>query len=241
MVLNEEYHKWHSPAIGRDFEMLVFGHAGYPVILFPTSKGSYYQNKDQGLIETARWFLDNGKIKIYCPDSLDAQSWYDRSIPPQQRACNHTLYDRLLMEEVVPRALYETGHSRIVTAGCSFGGYHAANFAFRHPGLTSYCFSMSGVFDIRSFTDGYHDDNVYFNNPVDFIPDASDPALWKMGIVLGTAERDICRAANEYMSRLLTAKNIQHWLDIRPGRDHDWPVWKEMFPHYLSQLPGATS
>ena len=237
MDLGEQYHKWHSPAIGREFEMLVFGHAGYPVILFPTSKGSYYQNKDQGLIATARWFLENGKVKIYCPDSLDSDSWYNKSIPPAQRAYNHTLYDRLLMEEILPGAVRETGHNRIAVAGCSFGGYHAANFSFRHPAFTSHCFSMSGIFDIRSFTDGYYDDNVYFNNPVDFIPGDNDPALWRMSIVLGTADRDICRGQNESMSRILSAKVINHWLDIRNDRDHDWPVWREMFPHYLSLLP----
>ena len=237
MDLGEQYHKWHSPAIGREFEMLVFGHAGYPVILFPTSKGSYYQNKDQGLIGTARWFLENGKVKIYCPDSLDSDSWYNKSIPPAQRAYNHTLYDRLLMEEILPGAVRETGHNRIAVAGCSFGGYHAANFAFRHPAFTSHCFSMSGIFDIRSFTDGYYDDNVYFNNPVDFIPGDNDPALWRMSIVLGTADRDICLGQNESMSRMLSAKDIHHWLDIRNDRDHDWPVWREMFPHYLSLLP----
>jgi esterase/lipase superfamily enzyme len=236
MDLDETYHKWYSPTIGRDFEMLVFGHAGYPVILFPTSRGSYYQNKDQGLIETARWFLETGKVKIYCPDSLDAASWYNKSISPAERAWQHSLYDKLILEEVVPRATYETGHQRLVLAGCSFGGYHAANFAFRHPGLTAYCFPMSGIFDIRSFTDGYYDDNVYFNNPIDYLDGATDPALWQMGIVLGTAERDICRGQNEWMSRLLSAKSISHWLDIRPDRDHDWPVWKEMFPHYLSLI-----
>ena len=140
MDLGEQYHKWHSPSIGREFEMLVFGHAGYPVILFPTSKGSYYQNKDQGLIGTARWFLENGKVKIYCPDSLDSDSWYNKSIPPAQRAYHHTLYDRLLMEEILPGAVRETGHNRIAVAGCSFGGYHAANFAFRHPALPAIAF-----------------------------------------------------------------------------------------------------
>jgi esterase/lipase superfamily enzyme len=237
MDLHEEYHKWHSPIIGRDFEMLVFGHAGYPVILFPTSKGSYYQNKDQGLIESARWFLETGKVKIYCPDSIDAMSWYDKSIPPYQRAYHHTLYDRLVLDEICSRARYETGQPRVATAGCSFGGYHAANFAFRHPAFTAYCFSMSGVFDIRSFTDGYYDDTVYFNNPMDYLPDAHDPDLWKMGIVLGTADADSCRPQNELLSDLLTRKHISHWLDIRPDRNHDWPVWKEMFPHYLSLLP----
>jgi esterase/lipase superfamily enzyme len=237
MDLSEEYHKWYSPVINREFEMLVFGYAGYPLILFPTSKGSYYQNKDQGLIETARWFLENGRVKIYCPDSLDAYSWYNKSIPPAERAWNQSLYDRLILDEIVPRAVRETGRTRVATAGCSFGGYHAANFAFRHPAFTSHCFSMSGVFDIRSFTDGYYDDNVYFNNPVDFLPNDSDPALWNMMIVLGTADRDICRGQNENMSRLLLAKGIHHQLDIRAGRDHDWPVWKEMFPYYLSMLP----
>jgi esterase/lipase superfamily enzyme len=239
MGFREEYHKWHSSVTGREFEMLVFGHAGYPVILFPTSQGKYYQNKDQGLIETARWFLETGKLKIYCPDSMDAESWYNKSVPPAQRAYNQGLYDRLILEELVSRARHETGHERIAVAGCSFGGYHAANFAFRHPWVTGYCFSMSGIFDIRSFADNYYDDNIYFNNPVDFIKDAQDAGLWNMGIILGTAERDICRGQNEYMSGLLTAKNIKHWLDIRPDRDHDWPVWKEMFPHYLSLLPEA--
>ncbi len=52
--IKEEYYKWHSPSLDRDMEMLVFGHAGQPVILFPTSKGAYYQNKDQGMIEAAQ-------------------------------------------------------------------------------------------------------------------------------------------------------------------------------------------
>lgn len=237
MDLSEEYHNWHSSVTGKDFQMLVFGHAGYPLILFPTSQGSYYQAKDQGLINAARWFLDNGKIRIYCPDSMDANSWYNRGIPPSERAINQSLYDRLILEEVVGRARHETGHARIAVAGCSFGGYHAVNFAFRHPQLVGYCFSMSGIFDISSFTDGYYDDNIYYNNPIDYIPGAQDPTIWNMGIVLGTADKDSCRGDNERLSNKLNEKNINHWLDIRTDRTHDWPVWREMLPHYLSKLP----
>ena len=236
MAIHEEFHKWYSPAIGREFEMLVFGHSGQPVILFPTSKGSYYQNKDQGLIATAGWFLEQGMVRIYCPESIDGLSWYNKSVPPAIRAYNHDCYDRLIREEVVSRAQNETGHARMAMAGCSFGGYHAVNFSFRHPQLCSYCFSMSGAFNIRQFVDGYYDDNIYFNNPVDFIPNDNDPALWNMGIILGTAEYDICKADNECLSNILRQKNIQHWLDIRPHANHDWPVWKEMFPDYLSRM-----
>ena len=236
MGIQENYLKWHSPSIDRDFEMLVFGYGGQPLILFPTSKGSYYQNKDQGMIATAAWLLESGKLKIYCPDSIDALSWYNKSVPPAIRAHNQDCYDKLVCQEIAPLALRETGYPRIATAGCSFGGYHAVNTAFRHPGLVGYCFSMSGAFDISQFTNGYYDDTIYFNNPVDFIPGDQDPGLWRMGVILGTASFDICLEENKRLSGILDSKNIPHWLDIRPNAIHDWPVWREMFPAYLSQL-----
>jgi len=133
-------------------------------------------------------------------------------------------------------ARQETGHSKIITAGCSFGGYHAAKFAFRHPWLVSHMFSLSGVFDIRSQLDGFYNDEVYFNNPVDFLPNDNNPELWNMKIILGTAERDICKPDNERLSQILTDKGINHWLDVRQNADHDWPIWRKMLPEYLSQL-----
>ncbi len=143
-----------------------------------------------------------------------------------------------------PHPDLDIGHERtggelalpVAVAGCSFGGYHAANFAFRHPELVSYLFSMSGLFDIRSRTDGHYDDNVYFNNPMDYMPDNAHPDLWRMGIVLGAAETDVSRGQNEQFSGILQQKSIQHWLDVRPNSVHDWPVWREMLPHYLSLL-----
>lgn len=97
-------------------------------------------------------------------------------------------------------------------------------------------FSMSGAFDMRSQLDGFYNDDVYFNNPVDFLVNESNPDLWNMKIVLGTSDRDICRADNERLSNILNAKGINHWLDIRQNADHDWPIWRSMLPDYLSQL-----
>jgi esterase/lipase superfamily enzyme len=131
--MKEEYRKWHSPHLNRECEMLVFGDAGMPLILFPTSKGRYYQNKDQGMLEVASRFIEEGKVRIYCPDSIDELSWYNESIPPTARAYNQTCYDMMVLEEIALPAQRETGVPRVATAGCSFGGYHALNFAFRHP------------------------------------------------------------------------------------------------------------
>lgn len=216
--------------------MLVFGERGFPLILFPTSMGRYYESKDRGLMEAANWFVDNGLVKIYCIDSADVQSWYNKHVPPHERARQHVAYDLMLRYELLPRVIEETGIGRIAVAGCSFGGYHAANFAFRYPEYVSYLFSLSGVFDVRFRMEHYYDDNLYFNNPVDYLPDNGNPDLWRMGIILGTADRDISRAQNEQLSGILTAKNISHWLDVRPNAVHDWPLWKDLFPYYLSLM-----
>lgn len=234
--MQENYVKWYSPNLSKDIEMLVYGDRGYPLIVFPSSKGRFYESKDFGLVQTIHWFVDRGFIQVFCPDSIDAYSWYNRGIHPAHRASNHAWYDRMVLEEIVGRIRWNTGTGRVAVAGASFGGYHAANFAFKHPEVVSHLFSMSGAFDISTFVDGYYDDTIYFNNPVDFLPGLSHPDLWNMKIVLGTSEWDICLNANQRLSHLLGQKHVPHWLDVRGWKEHDWPLWREMFPHYISLI-----
>lgn len=234
--MKEEYFRWYSPNLSKDIEMLVYGYRGYPVIIFPSSMGRYYESKDFGLIESARWFVERGFVQIYCPDSIDVHSWYNKQIHPAQRVMNHIWYDKMVQDEIVSRVRWNTGTGKVVVAGASFGGYHAVNFAFRHPEVVSHMYSMSGAFDIRPFMNGYYDDNVYFNNPIDFLSGLNHPDLWRMKIILGTSEWDICLDANRYLSHLLNQKSVAHWYDERGWQQHDWPLWREMFPHYLSLI-----
>jgi esterase/lipase superfamily enzyme len=234
--LTEQYQRWYSPNLNIDLEMLVFGERGFPVILFPTTKGRFYQNRDCGLIDSVKWFIDEGLVKIYCPDTIDDLSWYNEGIHPADRARNYAWYDKMLVDELAPWAMHETGVNKVAVAGCSFGGYHAANFAFKHPEMVAHLFSMSGAFDIKMFTDGFYNDDIFYNNPVDYLPGSNKPELWEMNIILGTSEHDICKDYNTGMSAILNQKNINHWLDVRPLANHDWPIWKEMFPHYLSTI-----
>ena len=62
--------------------------------------------------------------------------------------------------------------------GASLGAYHAANLAFRHPDVISLFISLSGAFEISDFFDGYHDENIYFNSPYEYLPNMPDP--WKV-------------------------------------------------------------
>lgn len=237
-LMREEYYKWYSPHVSRDMEMLVFGHSGMPIILFPTSKGRYYENKDFKLIESVRWFLENGMARIYCPDSMDAASWYNRSIHPADRVRTHNAYERLIVNEVVKKAMQDTGWGKVAFAGASFGGFHAMNFGLRNPWLTSYIFSMSGAYDPGTFMDGYSDLNVYYNSPLQYMSGMGESeTLWhirKVGIVMGVPEHDAMKGQNDQLAHIFYTKGVRYWYDYRPGWNHDWPVWRHMFPHYIS-------
>jgi esterase/lipase superfamily enzyme len=236
--MNERYIRWWTPHLSRDFEMLAFGNGGgIPLVVFPTSFGRHTQTKDFGLTGAIAGYVDSGKITIYCPDSIDLDSFYNKEIHPADRMRTHNAYERVITHDVFDLARRECSVARVAVCGASLGAYHAANIAFRHPDAVSHLISLSGAFDISSFFDGYYDDNIYFNSPYDYMPNIDDP--WKfnhMGIILGTGEWDNTRHESMRLSHILNSKGIQHLLDDRRWCGHDWNYWRDMLPYYLSLI-----
>jgi esterase/lipase superfamily enzyme len=215
-------------------ELLVFGHEGTPIIVFPTSMGRFFDYENRNMISVIGDRYDHGHIQAFCVDSVDAESWYNKSVHPALRALRHMQYDQYLTNELVPFVRSRNSSPGLTVTGCSFGGYHSANFALKHPNLVSRFVSMGGAFDIHQFLYGYYDDNCYYNCPPDFLPGLNDPAVNRMNIVLATGEMDICRAENERLSGIMAAKGIPHTLDIwGNGAGHDWPWWQEMAVKFL--------
>jgi esterase/lipase superfamily enzyme len=236
--MNREYHKWYSNALRRDLELLIFGHEGVPLVVFPTSMGRFFDYESRGMIQAVADKYENGHLQAFCVDSVDAESWYNKGVPPRQRAHRHTEYDRCLIEEVVPFIRSRNRSDQLVTTGCSFGGYHTINFALRYPEVVTGAVSMSGAFDIHQFLDGYYDDNCYYNCPPDFLPGLTDPAYLdryqRQRLVLATGETDICRDENLRLSGIMNSKEIPHWLDVwGDGAGHDWYWWQRMAVKYF--------
>ncbi len=235
--MHRSYHRWFSPSLGRDMELLVFGHAGARVIAFPPSKHPFYDWENRGLIASLAWPLEQGHFQIVCIDQVDLESWYGWWLHPAQRARRQTHYDRYVREEVIPFTQSINSHPFLIVTGPSFGAYHAVNFALRHPHLVNRVLGMSGIYDIKRFTDGYYDENVYFNNPVDFLANEQDPgrleAMRRLDIILAVGREDPLLGGNQHLSTLLWQKNIWHALRIWDGFAHDWPVWARMLPLYL--------
>ena len=236
--MKREYHKWFSPSLGRDMELLVFGHAGYPAVVFPTSCGRFYEFEDRGMVHAVEAELDQGRLQLFCVDSLDSESWYNRAVPPRWRIARHMQYEQYLLQEVVPLIRQGNHTQNLAAVGTSFGGYHAMNIALRHPDVFTGMLSMSGAFDPSNFLRGYYDDDCYFNIPMHYLPNIGDS--WYLDryrrntYVLATGVHDQCWNENERMAQIFHNKSIPVRLDVwGDNTGHDWPWWQRMLQTYL--------
>ena len=236
--MRRAYHNWYSHRLNRNMELLSYGHSGMPVLVFPSSMGKFFEYEDRGMVNALWQKIDNGSLRLFCVDSVDTESWYNKSLHPHDRVARHIQYENYVLFEVLPLIRGTSGWDQICTTGCSFGAYHALNFALKHPDAAGYCVAMSGAFDIRSFLDGYYDNECYFNNPIDYLQNLSDPWFFdhyrRMNIVLAAGDWDICLGDNYRMAQLMGTKGVPHNLDVwTGGRKHDWPLWQQMAVKFL--------
>lgn len=236
--MNREYHKVHSARLGRAMELLVFGHAGMPVLVFPTSGGRFFEFEDQGMVGALAGKIDAGLLQLFCVDSVNMESWYNRRVSPRRRIARHMQYEDYLLDEALPLIRQRNTDARLLALGCSFGGYHAVNLALRHPDLVSGFVSLSGAFDLSGFLDGYSDRDCYLNLPTHYLPRLTDAwYLDRFGrntYVLATGWDDQCLVQNQNLDRILSEKGIPHQLHIWDAPNaHDWPTWRRMVQTYV--------
>jgi esterase/lipase superfamily enzyme len=242
--MQTEYHRWFSHRLGRDMGVVVYGHWGAPLLVFPTSGGDEWEMRNMGMIGALADHIDGGRIKVFCVNMNSGDSFYNQGAHPYHRSWMQRMYDEYLREEVVPfvHSHCLTGMISITTVGMSLGAYHAANTLFKHPDVIKRCLAISGVYDMRSFMDGMYDDNFYFNNPVDYLANLADPwyyqqlATCDIRIVTGHGPWENS-GPSYHLSGILWSKNINHSLDDwGPLGGHDWPYWKHQMREYVWQL-----
>jgi len=236
--MHREHHRWFSPSLGRDMDLLIFGHAGARVLVFPTSMGKFYEWEDRGMIAALGEHLERGWLQLYCVDSVDVESWYCRWAHPGGRAWRHVQYEQYIINEVLPLSRQKNSNQFMITAGASFGAYHALNFAFRHPYLVGRAIGLSGIYTIDDYVDGYTNDTVYLNNPCLYIPNEHEhhrlEMLRNLDIVMAVGADDPLKPNNDFLSSALWNKSIWHAYHVWDGWAHDWPWWHQMIRLYIN-------
>lgn len=220
-------------------ELLEFGHGGTPFLVFPTSLRRFHEFEDHGMVAALRAPLDEGRLRLFCVDSVDAQSWYRRDLPPWERIAHHARYEAYVLDEVLPLMRAVGGADRVGVAGCSFGGFHAVNVALRHPERFCDCLSLGGAFDLRAFVGDYDGADFAAHQPLRYLRHHDDGGRAErcrsVRWVLATGERDICRDDNLALAEALRARDIPHVLDVWGDETgHDWPWWRRMAAKFLA-------
>lgn len=222
-----------SPALGRDMETLRFGVSGLPLLIFPTSMGKFYEWEDFGLVGALQDKIDAGYIQLVCVDSIDQETWLAKDRHPAERVRRHLQFERYLVDELIPR-LPEAP----VGAGTSFGAFHAVLLALRRPDRVQGFIGLSGAYDGQRWLDGYFDDDVYYINPMAFLPGLADEAYLgrirgMQKKVIATGEGDPNVEQSDRIAGLLVDKGVDVRYDRWPGWCHDWPYWKDMMRRYV--------
>ncbi len=241
--MKREIHKWYSPNLNKEMEVAVYGHYGFALLMFPTAAADYLEYERFKLIDSIAHLINDGKVKAFSINSINNESWLNRSMHPSNKAIRHQQYNQYITDEVVPFIKTHTSDTTpIVTTGASLGALHAANSFFRRPDLFAGTIAMSGNYDLKSYTGGYYDDNCYYNSPIDYLPHWNDENILNMlrnrSIIIASGQGAYEDPdASRRLSDILHSKAIPHWLDLW-GHDmpHDWQTWRQMLPYYLDNI-----
>jgi esterase/lipase superfamily enzyme len=233
---------WHSPAVNKHMPIVTYGHYGFALLLVPTAAADFLEYERFKLIDALAPHIEAGKCKVYSINSLNNESWMNKPMNGAHKAIRQNQWNQYVWNEVVPYIRNSSSpDTKIIVAGASFGALHSMNLFLKRPDLLNGVIAMSGVYNLMEYTDGYYDEQVYFNSPAHYMPNLTDhwylDRIRQSGhihIFSGSGPYEAPDAAREFAG-ILYNKGIWYELDVW-GQEwkHDWPTWIKVLPHYLA-------
>jgi len=234
----------YSPSLGKDMNMMIYGHGGMPFLAFPTQDGMCRQFEGFGFIDQISDYIEEGRIQLFVVDTVDAESWSLKYGDKAQRAERQEQYFHYITDQAVP-LIREYNERLPFTFGMSMGADHAAITFLRRPDLFAGMLALSGVYDADYFFDGFMDPVLYESSPERFLPNmpADHPyiELYNSKKIIfcvgqGAWEEDGVWTLRR-LKQIFEDKGINAWFDFW-GYDvnHDWPWWFRQIRYFLPFL-----
>lgn len=249
-MMQGTYYKEWSSVLNRDMEFKVYGSAGIPVLALPARGGRFFDWENNGMPDAVAQLLNEGKLQLFCADSIDGEGILNGDLPLRRRAEMQEKYFVYLTAELAPRilALNDAAKgTKIWCAGIDLGAYNAVTCRLRRPQLFAGAVGMSGVYDLSRFWgDDASDDLVLRSSPLLY--------LHKNGIAnklaLAKAEENsliLCAGQGSYegealedtqsLSDALQDQGLPAHLEIWGGDvSHDWYWWGKMWGLFAPRI-----
>ena len=248
--METQYFKHYSPALGRDMECKIYGHAGRPVLFIPCQDGRFYDFENYKMTDVWGPWIESGQVMVIAIDTIDLETWSNKQGDPGWRSYRHEQWIQYITDEVVPfiRNVANdrngwSGYPGVMVFGCSLGATHAANLYFRRPDLFDRLLALSGIYTADYGFDGYMDERVYNNSPVHYLANMSADHPYislynskKAVICVGQGAWEIPETTCQ-LKDIFDNKGINVWVDFW-GHDckHDWDWWYKQVVYYLPHL-----
>ncbi len=248
--METQYFKNYSPALGRDMECKVYGHAGRPVLFIPCQDGRFFDFENFHMTDVWAPWIEAGQVMVFSIDTIDWETWSDQDGDPYWRIRRHEQWISYITDEMVPfmRSLVNDrngwdGDAGVMVFGCSLGASHAANLYLRRPDLFDRLLALSGIYSAEYGFGGYMDDVVYLNSPVHYM--ANLPADHPYVEQFNQKKAVICAGQGPWelpettcrLRDIFAEKGIHIWVDLW-GYDcaHDWDWWYQQVAYFLPYL-----
>lgn len=221
--------------------IVTYGHYGFALLLVPTAAADYLEYERFQLIESIRPWIEAGKLKVFSVNSINTESWLNREMDPGMKAIRHMQWNEYIYNEVIPFIRQATSaETPVYISGASFGALHSMNLFLKRPDLINGVIAMSGVYDLTEYTNGFFNDDVYFNSPMHYMPNLTDHNILEqirrsshIHILTGSGAYEDPSSGSRF-AKILYDKGIWYELDVwGPEWTHDWPTWRNMLPQYL--------
>ena len=238
----------YSSCLNREMKAGIYGHSGKIMIAFAAQDGKNNNYADFGMIEQLSPWIESGRLMVVTPDSIDEETWSNKNGDPAYRAWLNEQWYYYVMNELIPMVQYKfNNYDKMMTTGCSMGGYHATNFMLRRPDLFDTVISLSGCYKSDYFFGDYMDETLYNSSPVDFIRGMSSDhpyiELYNQSNIIICAGQgaweDELLISNRELNVAMKEKGINAWFDYW-GFDvnHDWPWWKLQIVYFMKKVLG---
>ena len=170
-MMEGTYYKEWSAVLDREMEFKVYGHGGVPVLALPARGGRFYDWENNGMPDAAARLLHEGKIQLFCADSIDGESLLAGNESPRRRAEMQEKYFVYLTSELAARIAELNAPERkekplIWCVGVDTGAYQAVQCRLRRPRTFAGAMGLSGLYDMGRFLGSAEDDLVLRSSPL---------------------------------------------------------------------------
>ncbi len=244
-----QLHQLPDEHLGRPGYLWSYGHFGPPILVLPSAAGMAHEWQTHSMIEAHANALAAGRYKFYCVESNVAETWTCKDRSLDHRMARHKDYEHFILETVVPfiYADCKTEDIPITVVGISVGAMLAVNFALKYPTVFRHAMGFSGRYNAAHFTQGQSSEQLFFNNPLSYVPGLEGKALehvrenTRITLVCGNGNwEDGNFEETMLLGRLLKSKGVYCEVDLW-GRDshHQWPYWKLQTLQHFARIFGG--